>query len=188
MSEFVLETPRLRLRHIRLDAADTAAISAIFGDPVAMQFFPRTYSRIDVEEFIQRQLNRYTTDGYGLWAVTLKNDGQVIGDCGLARQLVNDIEQVEVGYHINRSFQKQGYATEAALGCMKLAFDQLGISRLISMIRPENVPSRRVAEKNGMTVEAELVWHGYVHLLYSINRSASRGSNVQDSFQERHRR
>ena len=174
MPEFVLETPRLRLRHLRLNEPDIEAISAIFGDPVAMQFFPSTYNRIDVEEFIQRQLNRYAADGYGLWAVTLKTTGQIIGDCGLARQLVNDTEEVEVGYHINRSFQKQGYATEAALGCMKLGFDQLGLTRLISMIRPENVPSRRVAEKNGMTVEAELFWHGYLHLLYSINRSASR--------------
>jgi len=170
MSEFVLETPRLRLRLLRLDETDIEAISAIFADPVAMQFFPSTYNPIDVEEFIQRQLHRYATDGHGLWAVTLKTTGQVIGDCGLACQLVNNTEQVEVGYHINRSFQKQGYATEAAIGCMKLAFDQLGISRLISMIRPENVPSRRVAEKNGMTVEAELFWHDYVHLLYSINR------------------
>ena len=170
MSEFVIETPRLRLRLLRLDETDIEAISAIFGDPVAMQYFPRTYSRIDVEEFIQRQLHRYATAGHGLWAVTLTTTGQVIGDCGLAIQQVNDIEEVEVGYHINRSFQKQGYATEAAIGCMKLAFDQLGISRLISMIRPENVPSRRVAEKNGMTVEAELFWHDYVHLLYSINR------------------
>ena len=54
MSEFVLETPRLQLRNLRLDETDIEAISAIFGDPVAMQFFPRTYSRIDVEEFIQR--------------------------------------------------------------------------------------------------------------------------------------
>jgi RimJ/RimL family protein N-acetyltransferase len=181
MSEFVLETPRLRLRLLRLDETDIEAISAIFADPVAMQFFPSTYNPIDVEEFIQRQLHRYATDGHGLWAVTLKTTGQVIGDCGLACQLVNNTAEVEVGYHINCSFQKQGYATEAALGCMKLAFGQLGISRLISMIRPENVPSRRVAEKNGMTVEAELFWHDYVHLLYSINRSASRGANVQDS-------
>jgi ribosomal-protein-alanine N-acetyltransferase len=156
MSEFVLETPRLRLRHLRLDETDIEAISAIFGDPVAMQFFPSTYNRIAVEEFIQRQLNRYATDGYGLWAVTLKTSGQVIGDCGLARQLVNESEEVEVGYHVNRKFQRQGYATEAALGCMNLAFEQLGLLRLISMIRPENLPSRRVAEKNGMTVEAEL--------------------------------
>jgi RimJ/RimL family protein N-acetyltransferase len=106
MSEFVLETPRLQLRHLRLDETDIEAISAIFGDPVAMQFFPRTYSRIDVEEFIQRQLHRYGADGYGLWAVTLKTTGQVIGDCGLARQLVNDNEEVEAGYHINRSFQE----------------------------------------------------------------------------------
>ena len=173
MSEFVLETPRLQLRHLRLDETDIEAISAIFGDPVAMQFFPRTYSRIDVEEFIQRQLTSVRSGRLRFWAVTLKTTGQVIGDCGLARQLVNDNEQVKVGYHINRSFQKQGYATEAAIGCMKLAFDQLGLSRLISMIRPENVPSRRVAEKNSMTVEAELFWHGCVHLLYSINRSAS---------------
>jgi ribosomal-protein-alanine N-acetyltransferase len=178
---YVLETPRLRLRQLRLDETDIEAISAIFGDPVAMQFFPSTYNRINVEEFIERQLKRYATEGYGLWAITLKTNGQVIGDCGLARQLVNDTQEVEVGYHVNRSFQKEGYATEAALGCMNLAFDQLGLSRLISMIRPENVPSRRVAEKNGMTVEAEVFWHGYMHLLYSINLSASRRSNLSNS-------
>lgn len=172
MSEFILETPRLRLRNLRLDETDIEAIFAIFDDPIAMRFFPSSYNRKDVEEFIQRQLNRYATDGYGLWAITLKTNGKVIGDCGLARQLVNDIEEVEVGYHVNRIFQKQGYATEAALGCMKLAFGQLGLSRVISMIRPENVPSRRVAEKNGMAVEAELFWHDYVHLLYSINYRA----------------
>ena len=87
---------------------------------------------------------------------------------------MDDTEEVEVGYHINRSFQMQGYATDAALGCMKVAFGNFSISRLISMIRPESVPSRRVAEKNGMTVETELLWHGYLHLLYSINRSGSR--------------
>jgi RimJ/RimL family protein N-acetyltransferase len=114
MSEFVLETPRLRLRNLRPDEADIESIFAIFGDPVAMQFFPSTYSRIEVKEFIQRQLNRHATDVYGLWAVTLKRDGQIIGDCGLARQLVNDTEEVEVGYHVNRSFQMHGYATEAA--------------------------------------------------------------------------
>jgi RimJ/RimL family protein N-acetyltransferase len=144
MSDFVLETPRLRLRHLRLDEADIEAISAIFGDPVAMRFFPSTYSRSEVEEFIQRQLNRYATDGYGLWAITLKTNEQVIGDCGLARQLVSDTAEVEVGYHVDRSFQMQGYAIESALGCMKFAFDQLGLSRLVSMVRPENVPSRRV--------------------------------------------
>jgi RimJ/RimL family protein N-acetyltransferase len=178
---FVLETPRLRLRHLRHDETDIEAISAIFSDPVVTQFFPSTYSRIDVDKFIQRQLNRYAGYGYGLWAVTLKTNGQVIGDCGLVSQVVNDIEEVEVGYHFNRSFQRLGYATEAAIGCMNLAFDQLGLSRLISMIRPENVPSRRVAEKNGMTVKAELFWHGYMHLLYSMNRPASRGANVPNS-------
>lgn len=172
----ILETPRLRLRHLCLDEADIQGILAIFGDPVAMLYFPRTYLREDVEEFIQRQLCRYAKDGFGLWAVVLKSTGQVIGDCGLAHQLLNDVEEVEVGYHINRSYQRQGYATEAARGCLELGFGQLGLSRLISMIRPENEPSRRVAEKNGMTVEAEVFWHGYVHLVYSINCSSCRGA------------
>ena len=171
MADWILETPRLRLRHLRLDETDIPAILAIFGDPVAMEFFPRIYDRTDVEQFIGRQLHRYANDGFGLWAVVLSSNGQVIGDCGLARQLVNDVDEVEVGYHINRSYQRQGYATEAALGCMQFGFGKLGFSRLISMIRPENVPSRRVAEKNGMTVEAELFWQGYLHLLYSIQHA-----------------
>jgi hypothetical protein len=91
---------------------------------------------------------------------------------------VNDIEEVEVGYHINQKFQRQGYAAEAARACMEFAFRELGISRIISMIRPENVPSRRVAEKNGLKPAAELFWHGYVHLLYSTNVCGGRLSSI----------
>jgi RimJ/RimL family protein N-acetyltransferase len=53
---------------------------------------------------------------------------------------------------------------------MDYAFERLGHRRIISMIRPENTPSRRVAERNGLRVEKEVFWQGYQHFVYAIER------------------
>jgi Acetyltransferase (GNAT) domain/Domain of unknown function (DUF4037) len=71
-----------------------------------------------------------------------------------------------VGYLFVRRFWHQGLATEAARGTMKYAREQLGYNRLISLIRPENMPSRRVAGRNDLVPEKEITYKGYKHLVY----------------------
>jgi [ribosomal protein S5]-alanine N-acetyltransferase len=115
---------------------------------------------------IARAVASYAERGHGLWAMTLKGAEQVIGDCGLIAQEVEGVEETEIGYHIRRDFWGQGLATEAARACRDYGFERLGRSRLISMIRPENFPSRRVAEKNGMRIEREVFWRGFRHYVY----------------------
>jgi [ribosomal protein S5]-alanine N-acetyltransferase len=161
----ILETGRLLLREITPD--DCADLLAVWGDPEAMRMFPRTLDEAAMREWIDRNLRRYEDDGHGLWAVILKGDGRFVGDCGLVVQEVDGVAELEVGYHFNPNFWGRGYATEAACGCMDYARDRLGRSRIISMIRPENLPSRRVAERNGMHVEKELFWRGYRHYVYA---------------------
>ena len=76
----------------------------------------------------------------------------------------------EIGYHLRRDLWRQGLATEAAIACRDWAFANLKTDRLISLIRPENLPSRRVAERVGMTVWKEVAWRGLQHCVYSATK------------------
>lgn len=165
----ILETHRLLLRPFTLDDVD--ALEAVLGDPVAMQFYPAPLTREGVEVWIKKSLARYEKDGCGLHALVLKGSGEVIGDCGCIVQLVEERDQVEIGYHVRRNLWGNGFATEAARACMDYAFGQLGAPRVISMIRPENLSSRRVAEKNGLVCERVIFWRNYDHCIYAKHRA-----------------
>jgi RimJ/RimL family protein N-acetyltransferase len=164
----VLETPRLILRRLTRDDMD--AIFAVIGDPVAMQYYPRTFDRKDAEEWIERNLRRYEECGHGLYAVVTRKSGDVIGDCGLVMQQIEGERLLEVGYHLRRDQWGFGYATEAARRCMEYAFHTLGADKVISLIRPENVPSQRVAERNNMKIERRIMYFGLLHLVYAMKR------------------
>jgi [ribosomal protein S5]-alanine N-acetyltransferase len=163
-----LATQRLVLREFSAEDAD--GLAAVLGDPVAMQYYPAAFDRKGVEEWIAKNVGRYQRDGHGLWAMLLKNSGELIGDCGCILQEVEGRNEVEVGYHVRRDLWSNGYATEAALACMEYAFTKLGAARVISMIRPENQQSRWVAEKNGMACEKIIFWRGYDHCIYAKQR------------------
>jgi [ribosomal protein S5]-alanine N-acetyltransferase len=164
----ILQTQRLSLREF--DPEDLEALAAILSDPVTMRYYPAPFDRAGVAEWIQRNRTRYANDGYGLWAMTLNSTGELIGDCGLVRQTVDEVDEVEIGYHVRRDLWGQGYATEAAQACRDYGFATVGVARLISLIRPENFASRRVAEKNGMTIWKEVMKANLLHYVYAIRR------------------
>ncbi len=166
--DLVLETERLRLRRFRREDVD--AVFSIIGDDVAMQYYPRTFDRDDARQWVDRNLLRYAKDGHGLFAVMLKGSDEVIGDCGVIRQVVEGEPQLEVGYHFRRDHWGRGYATEAAHACVGLAFQSFGVETVISLIRPENIPSRRVAERNGMKMERQVMHYNLPHLVYAMSR------------------
>lgn len=168
MGRIIIETERLDLREITQDDLDE--LLEIWGDPEAMRFFPRTLDRQAMNEWIDRNQKRYEQYGYGLWAVILRGEQKLIGDCGLVIQDVGGIEELEVGYHFNKNYWRRGFAAEAARACIDYAFQRLGCRRVISMIRPENEPSRQVAERNGLRIEKEIFWRGYQHYVYAIER------------------
>ncbi len=164
----ITETPRLILREFSANDAD--ALGTILSDPETMRFYPAPLDRAGVEEWIARNLRHYAQDGHGLWAMVLKATGELIGDCGLTVQPVDDADEIEIGYHVRRDHWGQGFATEAARACRDYGFVRLPVDHIISLIRPENLPSRRVAEKNGMTIWKEVVRKNIPHLAYSIRR------------------
>ena len=164
----VLETERLILRHFTDDDVDD--VFAVIGDPLTMKFYPQTFTREDARRWVTRSQERYRTDGFGLFAVVLKSNREVIGNCGVVKQNVEGESLLEVGYHFRRDYWGHGYATEAARACVEYAFRQSGTAKVVSLILPENQPSRRVAERNGMKVEKFVTFHDLPHLMYAVTR------------------
>jgi len=164
----IIETPRLTLRFLRPDDLD--AMHAYLGDPETMKFYPAPYSREFVQQGITKNLERCAKCGYGLFGVELKESGKFIGDCGLVWQDLPTGEELEVGYHFHRDHWGKGYATEAAKACIEYAFANTGVDHVISLIRPENVPSRRVAERNGLRVLRQVVWKEILHDVWELRK------------------
>jgi [ribosomal protein S5]-alanine N-acetyltransferase len=164
----ILKTSRLLLREFCRDDADSLAL--VISDAETMRFYPAPFDRAGVEQWIERNQRRYAQYSHGLWGMVLKSTGELIGDCGLTFQNVQGVHELEVGYHVRRDLWGQGLATEAARACRDYAFARLSAERIISLIRPENLSSRRVAEKNGMNIWKEVMHLDLQHFVYCIRR------------------
>jgi [ribosomal protein S5]-alanine N-acetyltransferase len=167
---WILETERLALRQLTMNDVDS--MLPIFSDPEAMRFYPAPFTRAQVEGWIQWGLDSYAKNGFGLWAVIRKHDQLFLGDCGLVLQPVEERTELEIGYHILRREWGRGYATEAARACRDYAFNTLEAPRVVSIVNPLNMASRRVAEKVHTTMR-EFTWvkTGTIQCLYSTDRA-----------------
>ena len=143
-----LLTPRLHLRELREEDFD--ALFAVLGDSDITRHSPYTFDESRVRNWIARNRRRYETLGFGLWAVTLRESGELIGDCGLTLQNIHGELLPEIGYHIRRDRQRQGYAAEAARACRDWAFAHAPFRRLFSYLKQDNLPSAATAQAIGM--------------------------------------
>ena len=144
----ILETRRLLLRE--MTPADFDALFRVLGDPETMWHYPYTPDGEHVRAWITRNMKRYRENGFGLWAVCLKDTGEMIGDCGLTLQQIRGETLPEIGYHIRRDCQRKGYAREAAGAVRDWAFRNTDYPALYSYCKYTNVPSFRTAESIGM--------------------------------------
>jgi RimJ/RimL family protein N-acetyltransferase len=163
-----IETERLTLRPLTIDDAD--ALFLVLGDADTMVWYPAPYDRDGVVAWIDKQRQRYETDGFGLLGVEERASGELIGDCGPTIQHVDGEPHVELGWHTRRDRWGQGIATEGGAACREWCWTNLDVDHLISLIRPENRQSWRVAEKLGMTVWLEAMHAGMRHRVYRIDR------------------
>ncbi len=145
----ILETERLYLRRLTQDDFDN--LCRTLQDEQAMYAYEGAFSDAEVQEWLDRQLARYETYGFGLWAVILKETGEFVGQCGLTMQPWKGREVLEIGYLLEREHWHKGYCTEAAKACKEYAFTVLGAEEVCSIIRDTNTASQNVAIRNGMT-------------------------------------
>ncbi|WP_250123990.1 GNAT family N-acetyltransferase [Chroococcidiopsis sp. CCMEE 29] len=164
----VAETPRLILRQLTLDDLDDLA--KIYADPVVMKFYPSTRTYEETKQQVERIIGAYKQRGFGLWATIHKADRKFIGRCGLIPQLVDEQQEIEIGYLLAKEYWRRGLATEAACANRDYGFEQLGFSRLISLIDPGNIASQKVAMKVGLTYEKDATMWGKTVRVYAIHK------------------
>ena len=153
-------------------ADDLERLLGIFGDAVVMAAFDEApFNREQVRRWLERNLDHQRKHGYGLFAVCLKDDGRLIGDCGLELMEVAGEQVAELGYDFRSDHWNQGYATEAACAVRDYAFTSLRLPRLVSLIRPGNPASARVAEKTGLKKIEHIQRHGRTYLRYEIENT-----------------
>lgn len=169
--DVLIETSRLVLRELRPDDLDFVA--SMLAHPEVMRFWPRPYSREEARDWIRDQRDRYGRHGHGYWLAVERVTGRPVGQAGVLTLEVDGAEEVSLGWILHRPFWRRCFATEAARGCLRYAFDTLGERYVIAPIRPENIPSQRVALKLGMEKEARTTYRaGLLHLIFSITQPA----------------
>jgi len=139
------QTKRLRLR--AYTNSDEAELFDVFADPYARRFYPEMAERANVRAWIEWNLRNYGEFGFGLWAVELKAEGQLIGDCGLTYPDVEGRRELEIGYHVIERERSKGYATEAARECVDFGFARTSCESICSIVRPSNAASCAVAAR-----------------------------------------
>lgn len=167
-----LETPRLILR--KFTSADLERVVALTSDPGFMRFSGGAlFNREQASVFLERLLAADRAGKPSQFAVILRESGGLIGYCGFFVQTVDDQEEVEIAYRLDPAYWGRGLATEAARAVRDHAFRDLRLDHVISLVVPDNLPSRRVAEKNGMTVRGHTVFRGFPTLVFQVERPQS---------------
>ena len=171
--KMILDTERLYLREMTID--DFPLLCKYLQDIEVMYAFDHAFSDSEVREGIEKQLKSYKENGFGIWAVILKENGELIGHCGLSMQPCEDKEVLEIGYIFHKQYWHKGYATEAAAACREYAFNVLKADEVFSLIRDTNIPSQNVAKRNGMSKRGSFVKHYYgidmMHYIFSAKRT-----------------
>jgi RimJ/RimL family protein N-acetyltransferase len=154
-----LETPRLLLRHWRDEDLD--GFATITAQPEVMRYIHegRTLDRLATAERLAIYQRHWDEHGFGLYAVEIKETGELAGFTGLAVPtfLPEIMPAVEIGWRLGRAHWGRGLATEAARGVVAHTRAELGLRRLVSIHVVGNEGSARVMVKLGMSLERETV-------------------------------
>ncbi len=170
--ETVIETPRLILRHFV--EADLDALSALMANADFMRFSSGVFTREQTASFLFDRVIAPARAGLpSQFALVLREEKRLIGYCGFFRQVVDGVNEVEIGYRLHPDYWNRGLATEAARAVRDYAFEVMKLGRVISLIHPENHASRRVTEKNGMTLEKTTTFRGFPAQVFSCVRDFS---------------
>src|SRR5262245_44554501 len=163
-----LQTPRLILRSFREE--DVEAMAQLFANPDFMRFSLGVFTeRKQTVAFIEKVMGWDRAGLPSQFAVVPRGEERIVGYCGFFHHPEVPGE-IEIGYRLHPDYWNRGLISEAARAVRDHAFADLKLPRVISLVHLENIPSRRVAEKNGMKVEKEITFRGFPTLVYAITR------------------
>ena len=164
MPECMLHTERLEFR--LLAESDSECLFRTVGDPDVMaHWWPGEDP--DIEATLRRiaWINKHwTKHGFGDWGMWEKEKSRLIGFCGL--HYISNMPEVNIGYAFEKSRWRLGYGYEATTAILSFGFNQIGLNEIVAVIVPENLPSRRLAEKAGMLFWKSFLWEGRDRVAY----------------------
>lgn len=167
--KILIKTERLVLRE--LDESDFDALYAVLADSDIMRHYPYTFDEKRVRGWINKNIERYEIFGFGLFAVTLRESGEMIGDCGVTMQNIDGVICPEIGYHIRRDMQRKGYAREAACAVRDFVFAKTPFCKVFSYMKKSNIASSSVALGIGMKFERDFTdAEGETTSVYAVTR------------------
>lgn len=154
--------PTLRTEHlalIPLQSADAESLYRVFQTDGVLRYFPDTVPAPleKVQRFIKNQLEHWEKFGYGNWGILPDGESQIIGWAGL--EFVPELNETEIGFLLDKPFWGKGYGSEVARVTLKFGFENCELDHIIALAHPDNLASRRVIQKCGMTyVETIHLW------------------------------
>jgi RimJ/RimL family protein N-acetyltransferase len=166
----ILETSRLILRSFKDE--DIARLAELMANPDFMRFSLGPYSREQTQSVLQKFLSWNQAGLPSQFAVIFRENNALIGYCGFLHWHLDGADEVEIGYRLHPDYWNRGLASEAAQAVRDHAFRDLNLLKVISLIHPHNIASRRVAEKNAMKIERETVFRGFPTQVFAITREA----------------
>lgn len=173
MSKYLLENQTSeRLVFRRLKPSDFEDWLPFYHNPKSTQFWEGLPSDpiVACRTQFDRVFERYENNLGGMNALISKASGELIGICGLLVQTVDDIQELEIGYSVLPKFWLQGYAFEAAQKCKEFAFENDFSDSLISIIHVDNIPSQKVAQKNGMHLDKTTTYKDNPVHIFRVNQ------------------
>lgn len=164
-----LKTARLQLR--RLQLSDAERLRPILQNIEVMYAWEHAFTHQEISAWLLENLHRYQNDGYSYMAAE-NPYGTLVGVIGLLTEHVDGRSQLGIGWIFEKRFWGQGYAREGAQALLQYAFQTLKATQVIATIRPENIPSRKLAERLGMQLRGSFLkeYRGKTmkHLIYQI--------------------
>jgi [ribosomal protein S5]-alanine N-acetyltransferase len=162
-----IETERLILRPF--EASDAEAAFGWFGNPVVMRFTPTGPDKTiaQTEARLRLFIEHQQTHGFSKWLILDRASGVAIGDSGLL--VLKDYGWVDLGFRLAQLYWGKGLATEVASAWVRVAFVELGLTRLGAFAHPENRASTRVLEKLGFNVERSGIVFGMNSIVFSLD-------------------
>lgn len=165
----VIETQRLILRELTLDDFDD--LYSLISNPITMSHYEKPYDLDGCRRWLNWCVNSYKKNGFGLWAMILKENNQFIGDCGLSIQNIDGVLLPEVGYHIKHEYWRNGYGKEAGNAVIAWAFKNTKYESLYSYMTKDNIASYSTAISLGMKKIKEYKSGNEELLVYKINKT-----------------
>ena len=164
----VLETARLILRPFGKEDLNHLAELMANADFMRFSRGPKTHE--ETAAFLETVIGWHRAGSPSPFAVVIRSDGVLVGYCGFLHQEVDGEKEIEIGYRLHPDYWNRGIATEAARRVRDHAFSDLELPRVISLIHYDNTPSRRVAEKIGMTFEKEILFRSFPTQVFALIR------------------